>query len=165
MDNKMQETGKYTKVSLVLAFLKGNIRYFIISILSAMVVTGLDMISPQLIRTTVDSVLGAEPLELPASLMEKLEAIGGVAYLRTHIWVIGIAIVVLALFGAAMVAGVGAGIFGSYEDAAQVVTARSNHPVNPGWKKTYDEIYPIYHDIYARIHPLTDRIAQSHIGG
>lgn len=67
--------------------------------------------------------------------------------------------------GAAMVAGVGAGIFSSYEDAAQVVTARSNHPVNPGWKKVYDELYPIYHDIYSRIHPLTDRIAQAHIGG
>lgn len=100
MDNEKLETGKYTKVSLVLAFLKGNIRYFIISILAAMVVTGLDMISPQLIRTTVDSVLGSEPLELPGFFMEKLDAIGGVAYLRTHIWVIGIAIVVLALFSA-----------------------------------------------------------------
>ena len=100
MDNKKPETGKYTKVSLVLTFLQGNIRYFIISILSAMVVTGLDMISPQLIRTTVDSVLGSEPLELPLFLMEQLERIGGVAYLRTHIWVIGIAIVVLALFSA-----------------------------------------------------------------
>ena len=67
--------------------------------------------------------------------------------------------------GAAILAGVGAGIFSSYEDACAVVKARSSHPVNPGWEKAYAEIYPIYHDIYDRVHPLTDRIAQLGAGG
>ena len=48
----------YTKISLILDFLRGSRRYFVISILSALCVTGLDMLSPQLIRTTVDCVLG-----------------------------------------------------------------------------------------------------------
>lgn len=98
--NKQQESGTYTKVSLVLGFLKGNIHYFVISVLSALMVTGLDMISPQLIRTTVDSVLGSEPLELPTILVQKIEEIGGVAFLRERLWIIGIAIVVVALFSA-----------------------------------------------------------------
>ena len=61
--------------------------------------------------------------------------------------------------GAAILAGVGVGIFSSYEDATAIVSARSTHPVNPVWQKVYGEIYPIYHDIYERIRPLNDRIA------
>ena len=67
--------------------------------------------------------------------------------------------------GAAILAGVGVGLFSSYETAASVVKARSSHMVNPAWQKTYAEIYPIYRDIYERVHPLTDRIAQLGIGG
>lgn len=101
LKNKKKEPGEenaYTKVSLVLEFLKGNIHYFVISVLSSLMVTGLDMISPQLIRTTVDSVLGSEPLELPAFAVHKIEEIGGVAFLRERLWIIGIAIVTVALF-------------------------------------------------------------------
>ena len=61
--------------------------------------------------------------------------------------------------GAAIIAGVGAGIFASYEDAASKVKARSTHPVNPAWQEAYSRIYPIYHDIYEHVRPLTDRIA------
>ncbi len=67
--------------------------------------------------------------------------------------------------GAAILAGVGAGIYSSYEDAAAMVEARSTHPVNPAWKKVYDEIYPIYHDIYEQARPLNDRIAHLNLGG
>ena len=67
--------------------------------------------------------------------------------------------------GAAILAGVGVGIFASYEDAASVITTRSTHQVNPGWKKVYDEIYPIYKDMYEHIRPLSDRIAALGIGG
>lgn len=86
----------YTKVSLVLDFLRGSIRYFVISIFSALCVTGLDMLSPQMIRTTVDCVLGDN--ELPAFLMNLISNIGGVDYLRSHLWLVGCAIVILAVF-------------------------------------------------------------------
>ena len=100
MSDKIQNSGTYTKVSLILEFLKGNIHYFVISIISALMVTGLDMISPQLIRTTVDSILGTEEMKLPVFVMLKIEEMGGVDFLRSHIWVIGIAIIVVALFSA-----------------------------------------------------------------
>ena len=64
--------------------------------------------------------------------------------------------------GAAILAGVGAGIYSSYEEAAAMVQARSTHPVNPGWQKTYEEVYAIYRDIYDQVRPLNDRIA--HLG-
>ncbi len=95
-----REAGKYTKVSLVMAFLKGNVHFFLISILSALIVTGLDMISPQLIRATVDSIIGTQELNLPPFLREAVASIGGVTYLRSHIWVIGILIIIIAFFTA-----------------------------------------------------------------
>ena len=93
------ETGQpsYTKVSLILTFLRGSIKYFIVSILAALCLTGLDMLSPQLIRTTVDSVLGDNALNLPGFLTRLIDRVGGVGYLRYHLWVIGGVILALAL--------------------------------------------------------------------
>lgn len=103
MSNKKIETGRlpYTKVSLILDFLRGSIRYFAISIFSALCVTGLDMLSPQLIRTTVDCVLDDNELRLPEFLMNRIDRIGGVGYLREHLWLIGGLILLVALLSVA----------------------------------------------------------------
>ena len=100
MNRKAEKSGNYTKVSLVVEFLRGNTHYFVLSIVASMFVTGLEMISPQLIRTTVDSIIGTQELELPAFAVRWVEGIGGVAFLQEHIWVIGIAIAVVAVFTA-----------------------------------------------------------------
>lgn len=97
---KQNRKEKYTKVSLVIEFLKGNLHYFVISILSALIVTGLDMISPQLIRTTVDSIIGTKALELLEFLLHMIENIGGISYLRENIWIIAGLVVVIAVFTA-----------------------------------------------------------------
>lgn len=91
----------YTRVSLILDFLRGSIKYFVISILSALCVTGLDMLSPQLIRTTVDGILGDNELKLPEFLMNRIASVGGVGYLRDRLWLIGGLLVILALFSVA----------------------------------------------------------------
>ena len=96
----MQEQKKYTKLSLVWEFLKDSRGYFIISILATLAVNALEMISPQIIRTTVDSVIGDKALELPSLAMKIVRRIGGVEYLRSHLWVIGLVIAGLALAGA-----------------------------------------------------------------
>jgi len=97
MDMDKTKQTNYTKISLVLDFLRGSKHFFVISILSAMVVTALDMLSPQLIRNTVDCVIGSEELKLPGFVVYWIEKIGGVEYLRSHIWVIGCVIVGIAL--------------------------------------------------------------------
>lgn len=85
------------KIALMWKFLKGNLRYFVISILAALLVTGLDMLLPQLIRSTVDSVIGTETLKMPAFVMRAIAQIGGVAYLRNNLWVIALVIIGVAL--------------------------------------------------------------------
>ena len=93
------ETGQqsYTKVSLVFKFLRGSKRYFVICIAAALCVTGVDMLSPQLIRTTVDGILGENALRLPGFLVDLVERIGGVGYLRERLWLIGGLLILLAL--------------------------------------------------------------------
>ena len=66
--------------------------------------------------------------------------------------------------GAAIAAGVGVGLFEGYSQAAAMVSARSTHAPVPQWRQAYKEIYPIYADIYGRIKPLNDRIANLKIG-
>jgi ATP-binding cassette subfamily B protein len=44
-------------------------------------------ISPQIIRYTVDSVIGKAPLEAPAFVAALVEALGGVSFLRRNLWV------------------------------------------------------------------------------
>jgi len=63
--------------------------------------------------------------------------------------------------GAAIAAGVGSGVFGSYEEAAKMVSARSRHAVNPDWAEAYAHHYPIYARMYERLKPLFDEIAVS----
>ncbi|MBQ4090119.1 MAG: hypothetical protein IJC56_09635 [Clostridia bacterium] len=61
--------------------------------------------------------------------------------------------------GAAIAAGVGVGMFKSYEEAADVIGARSLHAVNPQWQEEYNKYYPLYASIYERVKPINDAIA------
>ena len=61
--------------------------------------------------------------------------------------------------GAAIAAGVGVGLFESYEQAAQMVKTRPSHAVNPAWREAYAQMYPLYAMIYERMRPITDRLA------
>jgi ATP-binding cassette subfamily B protein len=89
-------TGQFSKISMILHFLKGSIHFFVISILSAFLVTMTEMLIPQLIRFTVDSVIGTTEPDLPAILYGPLMSFGGAEYLRTHLHIIALTIVLLA---------------------------------------------------------------------
>ncbi|MBE5971595.1 MAG: ABC transporter ATP-binding protein [Lachnoclostridium sp.] len=100
----MQEQGvkannptTYTKLSLVWDFLKGSKKYFAVSIIATLLVNAFDMLTPQIIRTTVDSVIGTMALDVPAFVAEMIDRIGGLDYLKANLWVIGIVIALIAL--------------------------------------------------------------------
>jgi ATP-binding cassette subfamily B protein len=44
-------------------------------------------LSPQIIRYTVDSVIGSAPLDAPAFVQRAAEAVGGIAFLRQNLWI------------------------------------------------------------------------------
>ncbi len=83
---------------MVLSFLKNSKRWFVFSTVSALLVSVCELLSPQIIRFTVDSVIGNEPPDLPQGILSILEAEGGVALLREKLWIIPIAVVLTAIF-------------------------------------------------------------------
>lgn len=53
------------KVQLIVRFLRGSIHYFVVALLCACLGMVFNALTPQVIRLTVDSILGAEQPSLP----------------------------------------------------------------------------------------------------
>ena len=87
-------------LSLVRFFLRGSVGYFVMSMISACLVSFFDMLSPRIVTFAVDSVIGSGPADLPSWLLRLLEARGGVAALEGHLWPVTLALVLTALLGA-----------------------------------------------------------------
>ena len=86
------------KLSLLWQFLTGAKRYFLAAVLAAGVTALADMLQPQIIRAAVDCALGGKEGNFPAFVMEAVNSIGGFSYLGQHLWIMALAIVVVAVF-------------------------------------------------------------------
>ena len=94
-----------SRLRLVSSFLDGSKRWFLAAILSTIGLALTNMLTPQIVRVTVDSVLGSEPFDLPPFLVGLLERLGGAEALRDKLWMVGIVIVGIAVFGFAFFYG------------------------------------------------------------
>ena len=86
-----------SKAGLLRYFLRGSVRFFLLGMLFAALVSFLDMISPRLIIFTVDSVIGDKTQNLPKAALSWISSMGGIPYLRAHPQVIAAAVLLLAL--------------------------------------------------------------------
>lgn len=84
-------------ISLLWRFLKGAKRYFLITILAAGVTALADMLQPQIIRAAIDCALGGQEENFPTFVTELVERIGGFAYLGQHLWIMALAVLIVAL--------------------------------------------------------------------
>ena len=100
--NKRTDGQQYfdTPVALIRYFLKGSIGVFVLSMVFASVVSFLDMVLPRIISFTVDSVIADKAPDLPAFVVVRLEAAGGVELLRSRPVLIAAAVLAVALAGA-----------------------------------------------------------------
>lgn len=98
MHKTKTNTAKREKRSLLWRFLQGAKRYFLISVLSATVTALADMLQPQIIRAAVDCAIGGKEGDFPAFVMDLVDRIGGFAYLGRHLWIMALAIIIVALF-------------------------------------------------------------------
>lgn len=94
-----------SRLRLVSSFLDGSKRWFLAAILSTIGLALTNMLTPQIVRVTVDSVLGSEPFDLPPFLADLPNRLGGAEVLREKLWMIGIVIVGIAVFGFAFFYG------------------------------------------------------------
>ena len=81
---------------LVAQFLRGSKRYFVLAAVFTSLVSLLDLLNPQIIRFTVDSVLGGlepEPGTLTAFLPKLM---GGEEFIRGHLWISAAAVLAVS---------------------------------------------------------------------
>lgn len=99
--NKQETAARYTtRLSLLLAFLKGSKRYFVLSALMTFAVAMIDFVNPKIIGYTVDSLIGGVP-ESSSSLTGRfLERMGGAEYVTGHLGAMAGIVVAVALVGA-----------------------------------------------------------------
>ena len=96
---------KTFKRRLLWRFLRGSRALFLLSMLCAALSALADMLSPQIVRVTVDHVLGGKTDSLNPFIAALVEKLGGLSYLAEHLWVLAAALLatalakVLALYG------------------------------------------------------------------
>ena len=83
---------------LILRFLKGSKGFFVLCMACAAVAALADMVTPQIIRVTVDNILGTAPVEdLSPAVRRILDAFGGPEALRARLWIMALAVVAVAV--------------------------------------------------------------------
>mgnify|MGYP005890967485 CR=1 FL=1 len=119
----MEQKKKSARTMRVLGtLLEGSGKYFAVCILLGLLLTVVEMIAPQVIRVTVDSVIDSQPMDLPAWALRWVESLGGVAFLRANMWFIAL---ILALAGlVAALLRYGANMFNAKAGETLVKTAR-----------------------------------------
>ncbi len=85
------------KAALIWRFLKGSKGLFVISILMASLSALADMITPQIIRAAVDNAIGGNEPTFGPAVMKLVNAVGGFEYLGEHLWIMALAILLVAL--------------------------------------------------------------------
>ena len=89
---------KKNKLKLLWQFLQGSKRYFLVAILAASVTALADMLQPQIIRAAVDCAIGGKEGDFPAFVMDYVDSIGGWAYLGKNLWLMALAVIIVAVF-------------------------------------------------------------------
>ena len=117
---KKKDPGRAARVLRKL--LRGSGKYFVVCILSGAMLSVCELLIPQIIRVTVDSVIGSEPLNLPGWCLRSLARLGGVESLRAHMWVLAAALLTVGLFSALF--RYTAGLFNAKAGETLVKTAR-----------------------------------------
>lgn len=88
---------KKEKYGVLTRFLRGHLRFFAAATLVSALSILLNFLMPQVVRVTVDSVIGDAPFDLPEFVVRFLQGIGGREFLRQNIWVSAVMAVVFAV--------------------------------------------------------------------
>ena len=88
---------------MLMHFLNGCKRFFFYTVLTSFLVSLLEMLIPQVIRQTVDAIIGEGALKAPSFIVRLFESFGGAAYFRTHLGWIAVVVIVLAVLLAVMI--------------------------------------------------------------
>lgn len=84
------------KTSLILYFLKGSKRYYLLTMIFACLVSLLELINPKIISYTVDYILTNNTV-LPLYLENIINQFGGISWIRANLWVVACLVILVAI--------------------------------------------------------------------
>ena len=105
---------KHDRSGVFRGFLRGTWATFILAVVMSVTAAFAEMLQPQIIRAAVDNALQGSPSRLPAWINRRIDAIGGFEYLGRHIWILALAVLIVAVLQLAS------------QYANRVMTARSS---------------------------------------
>jgi len=88
------------KTELVVAAAEGKHFGFLLCCAATLAAVIFSFLTPQIIRFTIDSVLGNDPLKASAFISAFVEQIGGIGYIKKNIWICAAFILAAALLSA-----------------------------------------------------------------
>ena len=91
---------------LIWKFLEGSKAFFLCCMLCAALSSLMDMVTPQIIRITVDQLVGGASMDTLNPLVRQiLMDLGGPEYLRANLWIAALAVVIVAILKVAALYG------------------------------------------------------------
>ena len=101
MTTQDQVQSRKDRGKLIWRFLKGSKALFILCMCCAALSALAEMVIPQIIRVTVDNVIGGAPVkDLARPVQAMLRAIGGTEILRQKLWLTAVGVMIVALVSA-----------------------------------------------------------------
>ena len=93
-----EKLSRSERSGLIRRFLQGSMGWFLLCMVCAALSALADMVTPQIIRVAVDQVLGGASAETLSPFVRSIvDSAGGIPYLKNHLWVMALAIVIVAL--------------------------------------------------------------------
>lgn len=89
-----------TRGKMLMYFLEGSKKYFILAMVFACLVSLLDLVNPKIISFTVDSIIGNQKPAVPDLVNGWISQAGGIGYLKKNLWLIAVVVVIVAIAGA-----------------------------------------------------------------
>ncbi len=97
-DTKTKERKKYGRFRMMVDFTKGSRTAFIVCIAATAFAAFTDMLTPQIIRTSIDNVIPNTMENSTGISAWMIERLGGIEYLSKNIWIMALALVAVAAF-------------------------------------------------------------------
>ncbi|MDR0320862.1 MAG: ABC transporter ATP-binding protein/permease [Treponema sp.] len=86
------------KISLIASAAEDRKAGFALCCATTLGTVAFSLLNPQIVRYTIDSVIGTAPLNAPAFVVRLIENIGGINLFRENLWICALFIIAVALF-------------------------------------------------------------------
>lgn len=97
----MSEQKKFPTRGRMLAFFaEGSKKWFAIAAVSAVAMQAVSLINPKIISFTVDALIDESSVKLSGMTAVLADWLGGISFLRSHLWIIGLAVCTVAVINA-----------------------------------------------------------------